>query len=98
MSWGIKAIGTRANVRAVVMADPNLPSTLKDGIAAILDDITDSYGDSVRVETYGHYGGGYSSIGKLEVEYFKAAVAPAPPEPPSQPAPEAEPPSAALTA
>lgn len=76
MSWSIKAIGERAAVRAIVVADANLPQGLKDGIAAIIDDVPtvkqlpEHMPDGVRVETFGHSGGGWSNVGKMEVEFF----------------------------
>lgn len=82
MSWSIKSIGLRDAVKRVVNSNPSISSSLKSAIVEIIDE--DGNGnssviparphDSVRVEGYGHSGGGYGSIGKLEVELFTAAT------------------------
>jgi hypothetical protein len=88
MSWSIKRVGTREEVRKAVEADTNLPSTVK---AVILDHLGwgDKAPNGVRVETYGHHDGGgvgACSISKLEIEPLElllpapAAVAEQPPE------------------
>lgn len=82
MSWHISlTIGPKPNVIAIVEDCPTLPAALK---CAIVETIRDSEGDMARVETYGHSGGGFSSIGKLEVSGITSAPAPvAVPEPPA---------------
>ena len=87
MSWNIKLIGTRANVKAALLADTNLPGALKDAIVLVIDAGENNaaakadayYPDGVRLETCGHYGADhtYSSISKLEVEPIRLARAPA---------------------
>lgn len=83
MSWSIKSIGTRENVKAEVLADKHVPETVKAAIVSVIDAGNksaegDSYSDGVRVETFGHYGPdqSWSSIGKLEVEPVTLAKAP----------------------
>lgn len=85
MSWSIKSIGPRAAVKAVVHQNTSMPDSVKSAITAILDEEGNGNGyvsparphDSARVEGHGHSGGGYGSIGKLEVELFTAAALPA---------------------
>lgn len=81
MSWSIKSIGPRAAVRLAVLAVLTMPPALQASIVAVLDEPGNGNGctipasphDFARVEGYGHSGGGYGSIGKLEVELFTAA-------------------------
>lgn len=92
MSWSIKLIGKRENVKAQVLQCTSLPDPLKHGIVGLIDAGKNSphrgsqsnYQDGVRVETYGHYGldDSWSSIGKLEVEPFCLAPDPVPVAPP----------------
>lgn len=84
MSWNIKSIGPRAGVRAAVEAQSHMPAGLKAAIFEILDEPPVSPDnknnlDCARVESFGHAGGGYGSIGKLEVELFRGAELPAAP-------------------
>lgn len=67
MSWNIKVIGSPAEVKAYVLADINTPQGVKDVIASICSE-PDTRVNGIRVEGYGHSGGGYGSICKLEVE------------------------------
>lgn len=83
MSWSIKSTGSRAAVKAAVQSNTNVPEGIKATVTAILDEEGNAGPkglphDSARVEGYGHSGGGYGSIGKLEVELFTAAVLPEP--------------------
>ena len=81
MSWSIKSIGTKENVAFAVESSETIPYSLRSAIVETISGINDDQGDMVRVEGYGHGGGGFSNIGKLEVEYFHAAKAPVSPEP-----------------
>lgn len=73
MSWSIKLIGTRDAVAAAVQAQVvpnNLPQSVADAVIAVCNDKSDNRGVSsngIAVEGWGHLGGGYGSIGKLEV-------------------------------
>ncbi len=69
MSWSIKAIGTRAAIKAKVLADANIP----DGIKAAVTEICDEVGTEpshLSIEGYGHrkgnstgsYGGSISKF------------------------------------
>lgn len=78
MSWHIKSIGKRPDVARVVKDYSSLPLVIKDAILAVIGDITRDSTDSVRLETYGHFGGGSSNIAKLEIEPFNAATPTAP--------------------
>jgi len=86
MSWSINSIGKRPAVVAAVNANTTMPETLKSAIVAILVEPGNGNAyanppaphDSARVQGHGHSGGGYGSIGKLEVELFTQAVEPAP--------------------
>jgi hypothetical protein len=68
MSWSITVTGLRPAVKAKILAEPNIPASLKTAIAEICDDVSAQTGNGIRVEGYGHTGGGFSSIGKLLVE------------------------------
>jgi hypothetical protein len=84
MSWSIKSIGPRPAVKAAVVANVNIPVALQIAIVSLLDEPGNGNSavnpprphDSARVEGHGHSGGGYGSIGKLEVELFTAATVP----------------------
>lgn len=69
MSWGITAIGTKSEVIKAVNATQNMPQGIKDAIAEILSEPdTSGFGSNGAMVTgHGHSGGGYGSIGKLEV-------------------------------
>lgn len=82
MSWSIKSIGPRVAVKALVLSQQSMPQGIKESVVAILDEVGNAGPkglphDSARIEGYGHSGGGYGSIGKLEVELFTAAEVPA---------------------
>ena len=81
MSYSIKTIGKPADVAAVINAQTTMPPGVKAALLETVNDIKPEYGDFVVVEAYGHFGGGYSNIGKIEVSYLKAAP-PAPETPP----------------
>lgn len=78
MSWNIKAIGTRENVKAAVQAS-SAPDDIKAHIVKICDaregDPAKNSNDGLRVEGFGHYANthDWSGIGKLEVEAFTLA-------------------------
>lgn len=80
MSWNIKVIGERANVKAAVLAETQIPPALKEAIVMVIEagtgDATQQQDfNGVRVETVGHYEGAsaYSSISKCEVEPLRLA-------------------------
>ncbi len=78
MSWSIDIIGTPATVKAYVAdLDDNTPQGVKDTIASICDEPKPS-GTGIRVTGHGHSGGGYGSIGKLEVARVHLLPEPAP--------------------
>lgn len=77
MSWNIKVIGSPAEVKAYVLADIHTPKGVKDVIASICSE-PDTRVNGIRVEGYGHSGGGYGSIGKLEVVRVHILPEPAP--------------------
>jgi hypothetical protein len=68
MSWSITGTGLRPAVRAKILAEQNIPGSLKTAIAEICDDVQAQTPNGIRIAGYGHSGGGFSSIGKLEVE------------------------------
>lgn len=69
MSWYIKQIGTRAAVKAQVLASSQIPSTIKSVITDIIDDPNPLAPNGVRVEGSGHQGGGsWNTINQLVVE------------------------------
>lgn len=57
-----------------------IPQGLKDAIVAILDERpthqTADIPDGARLESHGHYGGGFGNIGKLELELLFLAKEP----------------------
>lgn len=67
MSWNVSVCGHRAAVRAHIAAEKYVPPAVKAAIYEIIDDVTTGSSPGVRVDTHGHFGGGYSSITKLEV-------------------------------
>ncbi len=68
MSWSLNKTGTRGAVKASVLAESQLPDSLKQAIVEVCDDVSPTTPNGIRVTGYGHQGGGFSSIGKLEVE------------------------------
>lgn len=74
MSWNINKVGLRAGVKKAINADPNVPEGIKQVIAAICDEEPPQT-TGVRVQGFGHSGGGYGSIGKLEVEPVDVIIA-----------------------
>lgn len=79
MGYSIKTIGKPADVAAQIAAQQTMPPGVKAALLETINDLKPEYGDFVIVEAYGHFGGGYSNIGKLEVSYLKAAPPAAPP-------------------
>jgi hypothetical protein len=90
MSWGINYTGTLAGVKAKLATDlshGNIPQFIADAINAVIDDTAanNPSNTGVSVESWGHLGGGSSSVGKLEIQPLylfvdqpAATVAPAP--------------------
>lgn len=75
MSWSIKSVGKRGDVKAEVLK-VHMPEPIRTSILDILDeDPTYQEGcyDGATVEGYGHSGGGYGNIGKLQVELIRLA-------------------------
>lgn len=76
MSWNIKTVGKRENVKALIAANQHVPQKVKEAIFETIDAGdkikrgTDGNHDGVRVEGFGHHDAqhAWSSIGKLEVE------------------------------
>ena len=80
MSWSINTIGGLAAVkREIELSDA--PITIKACILSTIEEVLNTgdddptlYGgpksDLVKVESYGHLGGAYGNIGKLEVNFF----------------------------
>ena len=84
MSWNIKLIGIRENVKAAVLADSQIPPALKEAIAMTIEAGTGDPNvqldlDGVRVESSGYYDAtsAYSSINQLQVEPIRLARPPA---------------------
>ena len=73
MSYSIKIIGKPADVAALIASQQTMPPGVKAALLETVNDIKPEYGDFVLVEAYGHFGGGYSNIGKLEVSYLQSA-------------------------
>ena len=80
MSWNIITIGGLEAVKCEVELS-DAPITIKACILSVIEEVINTasddptlYGgpksDLVKVETFGHLGGAYGSIGKLEVSFF----------------------------
>lgn len=68
MSWNLNLTGHRAAVKAKVLAETHVPEGIKQTIADLCDDVQRGTPNGIRVVGYGHSGGGFGSVGKLEVE------------------------------
>ena len=80
MSWGIKAVGTPAAIKARVAEETNMPQGLKDAIAEFCDVPADSYNNGVLVESFGSHG--TSGSFALKFERVQLAVSTKDPAPP----------------
>ena len=72
MSWNLDITGLRAQVKAAILAPTRQNDCIPMGIRKTIADICDDakphpQSNGVRVVGYGHQGGGFGSVGKLEV-------------------------------
>ena len=83
MSWHIQITGLRPSVKAAILADtPSnscIPTGIRQTIADICDDTEQVKGgnlptNGLRVVGYGHQGGGFGNISRLEVECVEIAM------------------------
>ncbi len=94
MSWNIKIIGPRDAVKARVLADTNVPPSVKQVIVEVCDDISENSTRWIRLDTHGHFSGtGHSSVGRLQIAETHVAEGFELIELPEEP--KAEPPQAA---
>lgn len=70
MSWNIDKTGSRKAIKHFVQTQGDklhVPKAVQDAIVGVCDDVATQSSNGIRVAGFGHQGGGYGSIGKLEV-------------------------------
>lgn len=78
MSWSFKIAGTPAAVKLAVQKQEYLPEELKQLAGRVCDECEKGGTRGLCIESHGHIGGSYSSVGRFDIAPVEIAAEPPP--------------------